>query len=328
MGWQELAIAIVIAAVYLVVLRLADLNEREPWWALALCFGTGIGGGLILSVAVGSRLLETAPVVGPLSTEVARLLTIAAAFAILGEVERWRGWAEVDGPLDGAIYGAAVGLGMAVAQVALRDLGPSPFDRLIDVGAFTIIWTSALLGLSEGAFGAAIGAGFGASRRNRLGPLGIALGSVGAFLLHLGWRAFTVGGTVSGPLPGLRAVIGWLLPILALAGLIVYALSRERRAIAHLIETESEDIVSASEARRLTHPTERRTVYFRRFFEGGAPWALEHAIHNRQVQLALLLEHARRAPEERRTGLQREAERLRQAIRELRPTQVTTPGAG
>jgi hypothetical protein len=84
---------------------------------------------------------------------------------VLGAVARWRGWSEVNGLLDGVVYGAAAGLGTATGAAFTLELlvGASPVGRSPSGGA-TLAGVT-LSGLAQGLFGAIIGAGFGAAVR-------------------------------------------------------------------------------------------------------------------------------------------------------------------
>ena len=156
-----LSLAVIVSLVYMVVLRLIDVNEKEPFWALAMVqFAGFIGAGLAFLLV--PPFFRTFDLVGvAVTAEVAKFLALAAAIAALEGIGRLRGWSEINGVVDGVVYGAAVGLGFAVGEAFARELtvGASPFDA----GPLTAVWTTALVGLSEAVPSAVLGAGLGAA---------------------------------------------------------------------------------------------------------------------------------------------------------------------
>jgi protease PrsW len=330
-----LSLAVVVAVVYLVVLRLVDLNEREPLWALVLALGLGAVAAAIAAAVVdpGFRVLDTFG--EAFTAEAGKLVALVLAVGALEGISRLRGWSELNGPVDGLVYGAAVGLGWAVGETFHRELlveGASAIDAT--ASTFTLVWTAALGGLSHGLFGAIIGAGFGVALSARhavtrlLAPL-VAFGA--ALLAHLGYELLATGDSLSGSFG--RTLASALLPLALVAALMVFGLLRERRAIAdELADEAAGGVVSAEDLERLRSPGARRAFALSRLAKGDLDgWLSARALHNRQVQLALTERRARAEQDAgRRAGLDAEAGHLRRSILELkaRLDGGATPGRG
>lgn len=162
---------------YLFFIRWADRFEPEPWWLIAAAFVWGavfatLAGGISSSVAQAalSSLLEASPkeldVVGatvfaPIFEEGFKGLGVAL-IALASAL----GLRELDGPLDGAIYGGVVGLGFTLTEDILyvaNQFATSGF------GGFVVLLflRTVLLGLSHCTFTACTGLGFGIATEAR-----------------------------------------------------------------------------------------------------------------------------------------------------------------
>lgn len=106
-----------------------DDHEREPWWLVTLA---GLAGGAAAAGVLWTRpLLEDA--LAPLST----LLEVFVVTALAEE--SWKLLAfvpflclrEVDEPLDGAVYGVAIGLGFATIENLLYAQGHGDVGLLL-----------------------------------------------------------------------------------------------------------------------------------------------------------------------------------------------------
>src|SRR5688500_2479894 len=93
-GGDTLALAVVLAIVYMVVVRVLDLNEEEPLWAMALVFAIGFLFALALYAIVGSPTLELRLVWGAVIREVAKIVAVGLAVFVLQAIGRNRGWSE------------------------------------------------------------------------------------------------------------------------------------------------------------------------------------------------------------------------------------------
>ncbi len=158
---------------YALVIRWIDRFEPEPWWLLTLAFVWGalfatVGGGLSSAVGEGVAMAVTgansmnqgiqdfgATVLAPIFEEGFKGLGVAMIAAISA-----MGVKELDGPLDGAIYGGMVGLGFTLTEDTLyvaqayAESGAAGFVGLLFL-------RTVLLGLSHCTFTACTGLGFG-----------------------------------------------------------------------------------------------------------------------------------------------------------------------
>lgn len=321
-----LALAFVVALVYLVVLRLIDLNEKEPLWALALALVLGAIGAAITGAIIDPDFRELDSFGEAITSEGTKFVAIAAAIAMLEGVSRMRGWSEVNGLVDGIIYGAAVGLGFAVGEAFVRELeiGSTLANQFDERSTLTTLWTTFVDGLSEGLFGAIIGAAFGAALAARsaatrfLYPLvGLAL----AFIVHAGYEEFAHGNSLDSDQGFLRSLIALLLPIAFIAFLMIQGLARERKAIAHELADESEGgAVSEEELKLLSSPGARRKQYIGQITKGNFDgWLTSRSLHNRQVQLALAERRMRTTSnEERKQEIGAEVHHLRASILDMK----------
>jgi RsiW-degrading membrane proteinase PrsW (M82 family) len=329
-----ISVAVLVAAIYLVVLRLIDPNEKEPLWALALLLFIGAISAAIVTASVDEEFRSLSLVGTSLTAEVTKFVAIAIGLAALEGISRLRGWSEFNGIVDGVVYGAAAGLGYAVGLVLVRELsfGGSVLEIVSSGSSFDTLWTNAVFGLREGIFGAIIGAGFGAALTGRGGALRIGLplaGLVVAFGVHVGYFAFSDGNSVSGD--SFRPLVALLLPVALIAALMVMALARERNAIAEELADEAQSgTVTEDELVLLRSPGRRRAEYLRRIASGDLDgWIELRALHNRQVQLALTERRLRHESDpERRQEIKAEVARLRYSILEMRQTHaapITAP---
>lgn len=327
-----ISVAVLVAAIYLVVLRLIDPNEKEPLWALALVLFIGVISAAIVAASVDPEFRSLSLVGTSVTAEVTKFVAIAMGLAALEGISRLRGWSEFNGVVDGVIYGAAAGLGYAVGLVLVRELsfGGSVLDVLDTSSGFDTLWTNAVFGLREGVFGAIIGAGFGAALSGRGGALRIVLplaGLVVAFGVHVGYFAFSDGDSISGN--SFRPLVALLLPVALIAALMLMALARERSAIAEELADEAHSgTVTEDELRLLRSPGRRRAEYLRRITSGDVDgWLALRALHNRQVQLALVERRSRHESDpERKRAAELEVANLRNSILEMKRT-VAAPAA-
>ena len=314
-----LGLATAVALVYLAILRFIDLNEREPLWALILMLLLGFGAAGVISRVVPSSTIELTVLTGAFAEESAKFAALLAGVAVLTIAGRARGWSELNGPMDGIVYGAAIGFGFAVGEVFVRDVVFGLHSDAFQTPFLGMLWTTALAGLAHGVFGALIGVGVVAATDARsafarppIALLGLAAGT----LANAGHRVLAYG-NVLGPSATLRTWTALLLPLLPVAAVAIYALATEKRAICEQLEEEKSDgAVTAADLSLLRNHVLRQAVYLRALLRGDVTRsALLHNLHNRQVQLALA---KRRAAQERharrRELLLRQAGSLRAAV--------------
>lgn len=337
-GAYALSLALVVAIIYLALVRFMDLNEKEPLWAVGSMFLLGAVTAAILPLLVGSAVLELNPLWEAVSEEVAKFVAFFLGVVMLAAVARSRGWSEISGLMDGIVYGTALGFGFATGEAFVRELAVGgALGGAIDAGPLATLWTTALVGLSDGLFGAIIGAGFGAAAGIR--PLAKevgypAAGLVGAILAHAAYTLLAEGNALGGTAGLVRAWVALVVPVLLVVTIMVLALVRERRAIRDELAHERENgAVTEDELAVLGNFGTRRSRYVRALMGGDFDgWLAMREIHNRQVQLALAKSRASRESDpERRAAAEAEAQRLRAAILEMKRRSESaqrSPGSG
>lgn len=335
-GAYALSLALIVAIIYLALVRFMDLNEKEPLWAVGAMFLLGAVAAAILPLLVGYAVLELNPLWEALSDEVAKFVAFFLGVVAFAAVARSRGWSEISGLMDGVVYGTALGLGFATGEAFVRELAfGGAIGGAIYAGPLATLWTTALAGLSDGLFGAIIGAGFGAAAGVR--PIAKevgypAAGLAGAILAHLAYTLLAEGNALGGSAGLVRAWVALLIPVLLVVAIMVVALVRERRAIREELANEGESgAVTEDELAVLSSFGTRRSRYVRALAAGDFDgWLAMREIHNRQVQLALAKSRASRESDpERRTAAEAEAQRLRATIIELkRRSEIARRSAG
>jgi protease PrsW len=245
---------------YVLFVRWCDRFEPEPWWLIVCAFlwgavfATTVGGTLSgLADAVFCRVMELYPddsevekisatVFAPVFEEGAKGLGVmlVAGLALLG-------MRELDGPLDGAIYGGVVGLGFTLTEDILYVAKQFAEEGL---GGFAVLLflRTVLLGLSHCTFTACTGLGFGIAVESRsvavkvLAPMcGFAL-AVMMHAMHNGLPSyFGEGGLV------LMLVVSWIIDV-GFFGLLAALVVRDRRRLVHELQTEIGVLLHASEA--------------------------------------------------------------------------------
>ena len=316
-GGYALSLAVVVAAIYLAVVRFMDLNEKEPLWAVGLLFVLGAMAAAILPLLVSSAVLELTVLWGAAAEEAAKFVAFALAAAALAAVARSRGWLEINGLMDGIVYGTALGFGYATGETFVRELAfGGTLGPAAAVGPFATLWTTALSGLSDGLFGAIIGAGFGAavgarSASQRIGyPIA---GLIGAIVAHAAYTLLAEGNSL-GSAALTRTWVALLIPIVFVVAVAAYALTREKRAIREELAAEAETgAVSDEDLATLRSFAARRSAYARAFMRGDFDgWLAMRELHNRQVQLALAKSRASgESDPERQAAAEAEVEQLR-----------------
>jgi hypothetical protein len=311
-----------VTVVYLLVIRFMDLNEKEPFRGIALLFGLGAAAGLALPYVADTPTLELNRVLGPLLVELSKFGALAIGLALLGAAGRRRGWAEMGGLMDGIVYGAAVGFGFAAGAAIFREL-TFRSETLTSLNSPITFAAIALFGLSEGLFGAVMGAGFGAAVTGSKFGRGFAVtaGLGLAILFHIVFAIVARGNALAGSAGYTRHVLALAIPVVFVIGVVVVALTRERRALRENLADEAEaGVVTRDEFELLGKFVARRALYLRRFLSGDlAGWRAQRALHNRQIQLALAEARlSRESDPDRRSRIGEEVSRLRQAIGDAR----------
>ncbi len=231
-----------------------DRYEREPTALIIAAFMWGAVPAILLSLV--TELLMGAPLGGG---EAAHSLVQAAVIPPFVE-ESFKGLAllgllrfsrhEIDGVLDGVIYGALVGAGFAMTENFLYFMSSESAGAL----ALTIFLRAFVFGLNHllytATFGAAVALsmGFGA----KLGRGLVLIFGLGLAMFFHGIHNFSVTQAGSEPLLLVLSLAANWGGTLAFFTLILVALQRERRIIqAYLASTEGA-VLNAVDRKRLT----------------------------------------------------------------------------
>ena len=337
-GAYALSLTVIVAVIYLAVVRFMDLNEKEPLWGVGLIFLLGAVTAAILPLLVGYAVLELNPLWEAVFEESAKFVAFFLGVVVFAAAARSRGWSEINDVMDGIVYGTALGFGYATGEAFVRELSfGGALGGAIDAGPFATLWTTALSGLSDGLFGAIIGAGFGAAAgiRSMAREIGYPLaGLVVAILAHAAYTFLAEGGALGGTAGLVRTWVALIIPVVFVVTIMVVALAAERRAIReHLAGERETGAVMEEELAVLSSFVARRTKYTRALMSGDFDgWLAMRALHNRQVQLALAKSRASRESDpERRAAAEAEVERLRASVLEMkrRPEIAQqSPGSG
>ncbi len=310
-----------VVIVYFWVVRLIDMNEKEPIWAMSMLFALGACASVALRLLAPTSLLDLTVLPAALLEELARFVAAGVGVYALTVYGRWRGWQEFNGTMDGIVYGACAGLGFAIATQVRSELifGTVALPGA-PVGLFAGFGRIALTGLTDGLYGAILGAGIGASTEARSAVSRAALpaaGMVAAVVAHAGLASLAHGDALSGTSGLIRAYAAWSLPIVAVAATVVFALRSERHAIRQQLASEVQaGVLTATDFALLQSVFARSVSYWNELLRGRlSRWLRLRQLHNRQVQLALVKNKASRAmaPEER-ASLDQDVGRLRENI--------------
>ena len=238
----SLAAAIVPALVYSAVIYGFDRYEKEPMWLLLATFFWGAVPSIILALVVS--LVFSAPVMllgGPVVTntvmavvvappveETAKAIALIAIFVLLRH--------EVDGLLDGIIYGAMVGMGFAMVEnffyfLAVFDEGGS------QAWGSTVFLRAIIFGLNHSLFTSATGLGLAVARFTQQRVIRFAAPIAGwsiAVALH---AIHNLGASMGGLLCAILPFTDWG-GVLLVFVIIVWALVQERRWIHEYLQEE------------------------------------------------------------------------------------------
>jgi RsiW-degrading membrane proteinase PrsW (M82 family) len=184
---------------YLVVIWLMDRYDREPFWMVSISFFWGATGAIIFGI-IGSIImgLGVSEFIYQFATEsdAGTLNDIAGAVIVAPIVEESTKGIflliialsrNFDGPVDGAVFGGAVGLGFGMTENFLYFLSfPTDYASLFLLIAIRTMFSAVLHCCTQAVFGAAIGyAKFrGLFAKLTIIPLGLAV----AIFMHFMWN--------------------------------------------------------------------------------------------------------------------------------------------
>jgi protease PrsW len=184
---------------YFLLIKGVDRYEPEPWWLLTVCFLWGATGAIVFSVifgGIGNFVLTS--VVGPSALAKGLSATLVApwveeSFKGLFLLVVWGASAlwlrELDGPLDGLIYGGVIGLGFTLTEDVLYIMSATAKAGAVGFGA-TFVLRTIFGGLGHATFTAMTGLGVGiaAESNSKLvkiaAPIGGWLAAVALHSLH------------------------------------------------------------------------------------------------------------------------------------------------
>jgi RsiW-degrading membrane proteinase PrsW (M82 family) len=215
-----------------------DRLEPEPRAALAFAFGWGAGIAALTALIINTADLNyvTMPALGASTGEY-----VAATFGapVIEETLKglvligllWRRRTEIDGPTDGVIYAAMVGLGFAMIENVGYYINAlvSPERGGIALLGYTFVLRGLLSPLLHPIFTSMTGLGVAyAAGRRRGGKWAVALGLLAAMILHGTWNGLSLYGTAG-------LVAGYLIMSGVLVALIL-VLVADRRRVVRLIQ--------------------------------------------------------------------------------------------
>src|SRR6516165_7962128 len=191
-----LPLALLPVPLLVALVLMLDRLEPEPPANLAFCFAWGAGIAGILNTA--GLLYVTQPALGKGNGQ---FVSAAIGAPVVEETLKglvlvwllWRRRQELDGPTDGIIYGAMVGLGFAmmenigyyISALARPEVGGVP---LLEA---TFVFRGLLAPLAHPMFTAMTGIGVAYAATHRRGGWAVALGLFGAMFLHGLWNGLT-----------------------------------------------------------------------------------------------------------------------------------------
>lgn len=295
--WEAVLVVAVLGA-YLVALRLADFNEREPLPLLAGVFGLAVAVG-VLWVAASAIIpfLLGSPLLTVFATELLRLAVVGLGFVAVGWYSRRHRWDELNGFADAAIYGAAAGLGFGAPVIASSAI-PGVSDAFAQNGPqpLTILLPIMVAGLYELARGALMGMAIKAASARVDARLRFvwAFNFVGlAVLLAIGLP--TLLGNLANIVPPELVIWTWALVPVAAIVTVVVANSRRERLILR------EELADEVETGQLTEPEMRALLDRGKGFSGlglsnqrrWKAFLARHELKHLSVQLALVKRESR-----------------------------------
>jgi RsiW-degrading membrane proteinase PrsW (M82 family) len=296
-----LLLALLPVPLLVAVVLLLDRLEPEPRGNLALCFAWGAGVAALLAAIINTAglLFITQPELGQSRGEL-----ISATFgaplveeSLKGAVLFWLLWRrrqEFDGPTDGIMYAAMVGLGFAMMENVGYYIGALVRPQVggVELLGFTFVFRGLLSPFSHPAFTAMTGIGVAYAATHRRGGWAVVLGLLGAMTLHGLWNGLATYG-----LPGIGAA--YLLVAGVLIALVAVVVADRRRVVRliwrFLPAYQSAGVVTEADLRMLSTLRGRRQARLWARRTGGR--AAAHAMTDYQLaatELALCHQRAER----------------------------------
>jgi RsiW-degrading membrane proteinase PrsW (M82 family) len=249
---------------YLILIWLMDRYEREPFWLLSLNFMWGSTGAIIFGI-IGSMIMGIgvsefiyqfanksdavtlnniagAVVVSPLVEE-----STKGIFLLLVAMSR-----NFDGPVDGAVYGGAIGLGFGMTENFLYFLSyPTSYESLFFLVIIRTCFSAILHCCTQATFGAAIG--FAKFRGWGVKIFVVPLGLFTAMFMHFTWNL-----TVSFEATALIGFLFMIVCVFIIFTVFQFGVYREGKIILKELTDESNNGVIPAEHLKFIPYTSRR----------------------------------------------------------------------
>jgi RsiW-degrading membrane proteinase PrsW (M82 family) len=297
-----LPLALLPVPLLIALVLLLDRLEPEPRGNLVLCFAWGAGVAALLAAIINTAglLFITQPELGQSRGEL-----ISATFgaplveeSLKGAVLFWLLWRrrqEFDGPTDGIMYAAMVGLGFAMMENVGYYIGAlvRPEVGGAQLLGFTFVFRGLLSPFAHPAFTAMTGIGVAYAATHRRGGWAAVTGLLGAMALHGLWNGLATYG-----LPGIAAA--YLLVACVLIALVAVVVADRRRVVRliwrFLPAYETAGVITEADLRMLSTLRGRRQA--RRWARRTSGRTAAYAMTDYQLaatELALVHQRAERA---------------------------------
>jgi RsiW-degrading membrane proteinase PrsW (M82 family) len=296
-----LPLALLPVPLLIALVLLLDRLEPEPAGNLVFCFAWGAGIAALLAAILNTAGLVyvTQPALGQGEGQFVSAAIGAPVVeeSLKGLVLAWLLWRrrqELDGPTDGIIYAAMVGLGFAM----MENIGyyisalARPAVGGVSLLGVTFVFRGLLAPLAHPMFTAMTGIGAAYAATHRRGGWALAAGLLGAMVLHGLWNGLTTLGPA-----GIVLAYGLLACVLVVLITVVVA---DRRRMAGLIRRylpgyQASGLVSAADVRMLCTLAGRSQARRWARATGGRPAARAMVTYQlAATELALAHERVRR----------------------------------
>jgi protease PrsW len=312
---------------YFLIIKGTDRYEPEPFWLLTSMFfwgavvatmsalvGNEIGSatlGWALDVRPGDPLLQasTASFVAPLVEET----TKGIGLLLLYLASSW--WLhEVDGALDGAIYGGVVGLGFTLTEDTLYAASAAAQNGMQGFAAVFFLRT-VMAGLGHASFTAMTGLGIGVAAEAQSGAFRVLapmLGWAAAVGLHFTHNFLVTFLLLDGIGLVLKLLVFWAFNLIFFTVIVALAF-RDRSIVERGLADEVGRLIHAKEFQRTTSPWMVMPLW-NLFSLSGAPGGYWSSRRKQLdlIKLAFLKNRRRRSPS--RSELASREQMLRERI--------------
>jgi RsiW-degrading membrane proteinase PrsW (M82 family) len=296
-----LPLALLPVPLLVALVLLLDRLEPEPPGNLVFCFAWGAGIAALLAGVLNTAglLYVTQPALG---TSEGQFVSAAIGAPVVEETLKglvlawllWRRRQELDGPTDGIIYAAMVGIGFAM----MENIGyyisalARPTAGGVPLLGVTFVFRGVLAPFAHPMFTAMTGIGAAYAATHRRGGWALAAGLFGAMVLHGLWNGLTSLG-----LAGIVLAYGLLGCVLVV---LITVVAADRRRMVGLIRRilpayQATGVVNEADVRMLCTLRERRQARRWARETGGRPRARAMVAYQlAATELALAHQRVRR----------------------------------